>query len=104
MDLYGLSDRALLEELGRRLKRRRLDRNQSQEELALSAGLDRATIGKLERGGSVGTLILVQILRALGALEDLDAMLPDPGLSPLQLAKFAGRERQRASRRHSEKG
>ena len=99
MSLYGLSDAALLEELGERLRRRRLDRNLSQAELAKRAGLDRTTVGKMERGGAVSTLILVQVLRALNALEELETLLPDAGPSPLQLAKLGGRERQRASRR-----
>lgn len=41
---------------------------------------------------------LLSVLRALGRLENLDAFLPDPGMSPIQLAKLKGRERQRASR------
>ena len=36
-------------------------------------------------------------LRALDQLENLDALLPEPGLSPLQLAKLKGKTRQRAS-------
>jgi hypothetical protein len=43
----------------------------------------------------MGTLL--GVLRALGRLENLDAFLPDPGPSPIQLAKLQGKERQRAS-------
>ena len=99
MDYYSMSDRAILREIGGRLRRRRLDKNLSQQTLADLAGLSRTTVSDLERGAPAGMLTLVQVLRALGGLEELDALLPDPGLSPLELARMKGRERQRASRR-----
>ncbi len=103
MDYYSMSDRAILQEMGRRLKRRRLDKNLTQLALADTAGLNRTTISDLERGAPAGVLTLVQVLRALGSLEELDAFLPDPGLSPLELAKLRGRERRRASRQAAQR-
>ena len=97
MDIYGMSDRAILREIGRRLKRKRLEKNVSQQKLAELAGLNRTTIGEAERGTPFGVLTLVQILRALNALEEMDLFLPDPGISPLQLAKMKGKKRRRAS-------
>jgi len=97
MSLYGMSDRAILREIGYRLKRKRLEKNLSQQKLAELAGLNRTTIGEVERGSSFSVLTLVQILRALKALEEFDSFLPDPGISPLQLAKMKGKERRRAS-------
>ena len=97
MDFYGMTDKALLKEIGQRLRTLRLNRNLSQEQLADSAGISRITVGECERGGSVNMLTMVQILRALDQLENLDALLPAPGLSPLQLAKLKGKARQRAS-------
>jgi len=97
MNIYGMSDRAILREIGRRLKRKRLEKNVPQQKLAELAGLNRTTIGEAERGTPLGVLTLVQILRALNALEAIDSFLPDPGISPLQLAKMKGKERRRAS-------
>jgi transcriptional regulator with XRE-family HTH domain len=99
MDYYSMSDRAILREIGRRLRRKRLDKNLTQQALADKAGLGRTTISILERGAPAGLLTVIQVLRVLGGLEELDAFLPDPGPSPLQLAKLKGRQRQRASRR-----
>lgn len=99
MSLYGMSDRAILKELGRRLKRKRLERNLSQHSLAERAGLNRTTVGELERGTPSGLLTLIQVLRALEVLDELDVILPDPGPSPLELARLKGRKRLRASRR-----
>ncbi len=98
-----MSDRAVLREIGRRLKRKRLDKNLTQQTLADMAGLSRTTISDLERGAPAGLLTVIQILRGLGGLEELDAFLPDPGLSPLQLARLKGRQRQRASRQPRDK-
>jgi transcriptional regulator with XRE-family HTH domain len=96
-----MSDRAILREVGRRLRRRRLDKNWSQQTLADRAGVARMTVSLIERGSSGSLLTLIQILRALGELEALQAFLPDPGASPLELARLRGRARQRASRRRS---
>ncbi len=103
MDYYSMSDRAILREIGRRLRRRRLDRNLTQQALADTAGISRPTVSDIERGAPAGVLTLIQVLRALGGLEELDAFVPDPGLSPLALAKLKGKERQRASRSTTEK-
>jgi transcriptional regulator with XRE-family HTH domain len=97
MDIIGMSDKAIIKEIGRRVKRRRLEGNFTQQEIADMAGISRPTVSDLERGKPFGILTLIQILRALNALDSVDAFLPDPGISPLQLAKMRGAERQRAS-------
>ena len=97
MTFYAATDQAVLEELGKRLRQRRLDSNLSQAEVAERAGLDRTTSGQLERDGRASLLTMVQVLRALGALDELDAFLPPLGPSPLELARRQGRQRQRAS-------
>jgi transcriptional regulator with XRE-family HTH domain len=97
MNITGLSDKAIIKEVGRRVKRKRLEGNFTQQEIADMAGISRPTVSDLERGNPFEFLTLIQILRALRALDAIDAFLPDPGISPLQLAKMRGKERQRAS-------
>lgn len=97
MDFYGMSDKAILRELGRRTRRRRLAKNLSQENLAKMAGVNRMTIVNLEKGKTATLLTFIQVLHALGNLDGLENLLPDPGLSPLQVAKMKGKERLRAS-------
>lgn len=98
MSFYAATNQVILEELGRRIKQRRLDRNLSQQEVAVRAGLDRTTIGALEREGRASMLTLIQVLRAMEALDELEAFLPELGPSPLELARRQGKARQRASR------
>ena len=98
MNMQAMSDRAILRELGGRLRRARLERNLSQRLVAERAGLSRVTVGKLERGIPSSLLTLIQFMRALGLLDELEAFLPDPGPSPLELARRRGQPRRRASR------
>ncbi len=98
MSFYSATDQAVLQDLGRRIRQRRLDRNLSQQDIAERTGLDRTTIGALEREGRATLMTFVQVLRALDALEELDGFLPELGPSPLELARRRGRVRQRASR------
>lgn len=100
MDFDLMTDKAITEELGRRVKKLRLQKNASQMEVARFTGLSDKTIANAEQGA--GTLLTyVKILRALDSLDALDKFLPDPGVSPIDLAKRRGRERQRASRKRT---
>lgn len=90
------SDRAVLAELGERLRAARLARNLSQQKLAEEAGVGRMTVQRLEEGGSASLTSLIRILRALDELDGLAQLLPPPGPSPLEEARRQGRRRQRA--------
>ena len=97
MNFYGMSDKAILREIGRRVKQRRLAKNLTQERLAKMAGVNRMTVVKLEQGKPSTLLTFVQVLHALGSLDGLENFLPDQGPSPLQVAKMKGKKRSRAS-------
>lgn len=92
------ADEAVLAELGRRLSRTRLERNLTQEELAREAGISKATVERLEAGDPVKSTSLIRVLRALGRLETLDSLLPEPLPNPVERRKLRGRARQRARR------
>ena len=97
MSFTQLSEPEILAELGRRLRRYRLQQNLTQADLARDAGVGNRTVRNLESGGDVQLGTLLRILRALGRLDALDAFLPRPGVSPMELLRSGGRERQRAS-------
>ncbi|MEO5825302.1 MAG: helix-turn-helix transcriptional regulator [Gemmatimonadales bacterium] len=93
-----LTDAEVIQEIGARLERYRLQQNRTLEELARSAGVSYRTARRAEAGESSPSLVtVVQLLRALGRLEALDAFLPQPTVSPIQMARLRGRVRQRAS-------
>jgi putative transcriptional regulator len=98
MNLNSMSEKAILNELGSRIQRERLNQNMPQNELAIKAGISRKSLQNLESGHPCTTSLLLRILRVMGKLEALDAFLPKPGFSPIQLAKLKGHERQRAGR------
>ena len=67
-----MTDAAVLDELGRRLARHRLERNWTQAELAAEAGIGQATVQRAERGESVQMTSMIKLLRTLGLLGGLD--------------------------------
>ncbi len=88
-----------MQALGRRLARHRLNRNLTQAALAARAGVSTLTVQRVEKGHSSQATNLIRILRALGLLDNLDALVPEPPVSPIQQAWMGGRIRRRASSR-----
>lgn len=97
-----LSDRAIVEELGQRLARYRLNQNLTQQELADEAGTGVNTVYRLEQGQSTQLSNVIRILRALGLVSNFDALVPEPPASPVEQAKLRKQERKRASQRTQE--
>ncbi len=97
-----LTDESVLQSLGARLEQMRLQQNLTQAELAARAALSKRTIERLE-SGEVGAQLssLVRALRALGQLERLDLLLPEPVPSPMEALKREGKKRTRASGQRS---
>ena len=93
----NLSDAIVLEELGQRIARYRLNRNMTQGALATESGVSTPTVQRLENGQSTQASNLIRILRTLKLLENLDALVPEPAVSPMQQARMQGKTRQRAS-------
>src|SRR5436853_4403023 len=86
----------IMAELGRRLRQYRLQQNLPIADVARNAGLSATTVINLENGGNPRLESMVRVLRVLGRLEALDAFLPVPEISPIQLARLRGHPRQRA--------
>lgn len=93
----GWTDEAILEELGDRLRRERLNRNLTRENLAERAGVSVKTIHNLEVGEGPSLTTVIRVMRGLGLVDRLDALVPKPSLSPIELLKLEGNQRQRAS-------
>lgn len=96
MGLSNLSASAIAEELGERLKQARLNQNLTQAEVAESVGVSRRQVMNAEKG-KAQLEVFVAILAALNLTSHLELFLPKQQISPLQLARLQGRQRQRAS-------
>ncbi len=103
MQFYEMTNHQILKEIGQRIKRKRLNKNMSQDDLASRAGLSRRTISLAESNGCVGFKVIICILRVLKSLENLDLLFPEKSLSPIQLLKLKGSVRKRASSSRSKK-
>jgi transcriptional regulator with XRE-family HTH domain len=86
----------ILAEIGRRIQRYRLQQNRTLEDIAAEAGVSTLTTQRAESGKNPTLTTLIRILRALGRLDALDAFLPVPLVSPMEIAERGGHEPQRA--------
>ncbi len=96
------TEREILQEIGRRLKKIRVRQNLTQKALSEETGLSVSTISQIEQGNSTSTESLLRILTRLNRIQDLEAVFrvgEDLELKlKFQKAKMKT-ERQRASKR-----
>ena len=101
MAITEMTNQEVLSEMGRRLREYRLGQDLTAESLATRAGLSVTTILNAEKGKNPTLETVVKILRNLGRLENLNAFLPEPTISPMELLKRGTpKMRQRASGSH----
>jgi transcriptional regulator with XRE-family HTH domain len=94
---YGMSDIAIIKELGKQLKSRRIKANITQQELSDKSGVFRSTISEIENGRASSMLSFIQILRGLEQLEVLGAFVLPENISPLKVAEQQAKYRKRAT-------
>jgi len=82
--------------LCKRLNNIRLTRNITQAKLADEAGVSLRTIGRLEKGLGVSFDTFIRVLIALRIQHNLEALLPDPTVRPIERVNIGGTERKRA--------
>ena len=87
---------AILNELGLRIKRNRIDMQISQQEFAKRAGISTRTLSVAENGGDIRIESLLRILRVMGYIENLNLLLPELALNPEDY-RVLGKERKRVS-------
>lgn len=93
MKYEEISDTELLLKIGNKLKELRLEQNIKQKELAEKAGLSMFSISQMETGHNTSVQSIIQVLRALGKMEMLDAFIKNNKEEDNPLA-----DRQRVSR------
>ncbi|HZF30720.1 MAG TPA: helix-turn-helix transcriptional regulator [Gammaproteobacteria bacterium] len=87
MDQTTQTPAELQRDLGERLRRLRIGRDLSQEQLARKAGVSLKTLRNLEHGAGSSVETLLRALKALGVANLLEALAPAPVVSPLALLK-----------------
>ncbi len=93
---YGMSDQAILIQLGKYIHDVRLSKTKTQQEIANAAGINRTTLVQFENGKGANLLTFIQILRALDQLHLLQHFQHKVELSPLKLAELEQKLRKRA--------
>ena len=91
------SDERILRELGDRIARYRLNKNWTQARLAEESGVSSRTIHNIEHGAPAKSASLIRVLRVLGLLNNLELLIPEPVVSPVQQLKMQGKSRRRAT-------
>lgn len=90
------SAEALASEIGSKLERLRLSRNITQTDLARDAGISERTLRRLESGEGATLDSLLRVLIALKISQNLDLLVPDPRVRPIERVRTGGTERQRS--------
>lgn len=94
---YSTASSAQIEiSLCARLERIRLAQNLTQAALAAEAGVSVITIRRMENGQGVTLDTFIRVLTALKLQANLQTLLPDPSIRPVERTRPARRERQRA--------
>ena len=88
-----MSNPAVLLKIGQRIKETRIRERITQEELA--SGVSPLTVANIEKGKSVSLLLFICVLRSLGLLENLEQLVPEIRISPIELKKLQGKKRYR---------
>ena len=88
MDAYFLSDNALLSVIGEKIKRRRVSARLTQRQVAERANVALSAVGNIENGRNCALATLIQVLRALNALDLLEPFYREEPISPRAVAQY----------------
>lgn len=95
MDWYSMTNSRIEEIVGERLKKIRLEYNITQKDLAKRTGLSRVSISKIERGMGVNLSSLIEIMRGLRILENIDQLIPKQEISPIEIIKLKNKSKKK---------
>ena len=99
MDYNAMSDERLALMLGEYIKHHRIEKNWSQDELGVRAGLSRPTISLMERGKSMNLNSIIKVLRVLDLLYLFDNLKITQIVSPIEMLKMQEKQRKHSSKK-----
>lgn len=88
MDVYVLTDDAIMRQIGAKLKDLRIEKNLRQSDLTDASGVSVSTISAIENGKATSLITIIQLLRALGHLDYLDSFFQEETISPIAYEKL----------------
>ena len=83
-----LSDPAILKKLGIQIREYLMKMEMIQNELAEKSKVSMGSVVRLEKCNPVSILLFISVLRMLGILENLKVLLPELGISPIQMRQM----------------
>ena len=95
MDWNSLSNSAIIEEVGKRLKAYRFQKKLTQQELADRAGISVFSVTQIEKGKAVTLNVFLSVLRVLRLLDNFELFIPEIGISPIEQLKLKGKQPKR---------
>ena len=96
------SNEEVLRELGKRIREVRIDMAMTQSEAAKKAGVTAKTISRIENGEDLAVSTMLNVLRALGLVQNIDALIPESTARPSVLIANE-KERLRVRKKASQK-
>lgn len=99
MKIHGTeNNEIIMKELGKRIQDTRVSMNLTQSQIAEQSGVALRTITRIENGESVKVESLLNVLRILRVLPNLDLLIQEQVLMPTELVDY-GKKRKRVSTR-----
>lgn len=97
MKIQGFeTNNVIIEEIGKRLKARRIALAITQKELALESGVSQRTISGFENGGNISIDNLLSILRVLRLIQEINLLFPEKKVNPFDVLNL-GHSKKRVS-------
>jgi len=93
-DFYNNNE--ILELIGKKLQEYRVSKNISQKQLAEITGVSRSRISDIENGSPSSLVSLIEIMRALKILDNIELLIPSVVKSPREVLKETLKKRKRA--------
>ncbi|MEE9349227.1 MAG: helix-turn-helix transcriptional regulator [Flavobacteriaceae bacterium] len=92
-----LSDKEILEILGKKLKQIRLNENYTQQFVADKIGIDRATLSLIENGHNTTLTNFIKLLRVYKKVDELNTLLYLPKYNVMEMLKLEKKRKKNAS-------
>lgn len=93
-DFYNNNE--ILELIGKKLQEYRVSKNISQKQLSEITGVSRSRISDIENGSPSSLVSLIEIMRALKILDNIELLIPSVVKSPREVLKETLKKRKRA--------